>query len=117
MNGDLIQAIDARRRLRTRATWKVVAGSLGAAAAFLLFRYLYWKEGFRGGPEALVFALPGALALAGVLELVSGTPLSEWSRRWDSLKGWQRGLLGAGIWLLALAAFVVGVVFWLEHQE
>jgi hypothetical protein len=51
------------------------------------------------------WALPGAIALTGLLELVSGVPFSEWSQRWDSLAGWQRGVLG----VLIVAAALVGI--------
>jgi len=52
------------------------------------------------------WALPGAIALTGLLELVSGVPFSEWAQRWDSLAGWQRGVLGVLIVAAALAAIL-----------
>jgi hypothetical protein len=35
------------------------------------------------------FALPGAYALSGVIEFVTGVSFLEFARRWDELKGWQ----------------------------
>lgn len=52
--------------------------------------------------EAL--ALPGALALAGAMQAVTGVRFSEWSSRWNSLAGWQRGVIGG---VTAIFAFVL----------
>ena len=52
------------------------------------------------------WALPGAIALTGLLELASGVPFSEWAQRWDSLAGWQRGVLG----VLIVGAALVGIL-------
>jgi len=46
--------------------------------------------------------LPGAYALAGLVEFATGIPFIELARRWDSLKGWQRGVFGAFIVIVAL---------------
>lgn len=54
------------------------------------------------------WALPGAVALAGLVQLVSGVPFSELSRRWDELAGWQRGVLGTLIFILA-SALILGI--------
>jgi len=57
--------------------------------------------------------IPGGIALAGALQLVTGIPFTEFSSRWDSLAGWQRGVFGVAILLVAstiiflIAAFYV----------
>jgi hypothetical protein len=57
--------------------------------------------------------LPLLPLLVGLVELVSGRHFDELSRRWDELRGWQRGLLGlvivglATVVIVTLAGFVV----------
>jgi hypothetical protein len=41
-------------------------------------------------------------------EFVTGVPFSELSERWDRLKGWQRGVLGAFIVLIGGSLLVLG---------
>lgn len=55
------------------------------------------------------FALPGAYALAGLIELVTGVSFVEFARRWDELQGWQRGIFGTFIVLVG-GAIVVGII-------
>jgi len=50
------------------------------------------------------FAIPGAMALVGLIQLVGGVPFGELAAKWDSLAGWQRGILGT---LLVLVAGIV----------
>jgi len=52
------------------------------------------------------WGVPGAFALAGFVQLVSGVPFPELSRQWNALQGWQRGIFGTLILVLA-----VGLVF------
>jgi len=47
------------------------------------------------------FAIPGAFSLIGLIQLVSGVPFNELATSWDNLAGWQRGILGIIIILLA----------------
>ena len=56
------------------------------------------------------WGIPGAFALVGLLQLVSGVPFSELSTRWDSLAGWQRGFLGVAIVVGSLVP-IFGIVF------
>ncbi|EDY18556.1 hypothetical protein CfE428DRAFT_3941 [Chthoniobacter flavus Ellin428] len=48
------------------------------------------------------FALPGAYALSGLIEFLTGVSFLEFARRWDELKGWQRGIFGTFIVIIAL---------------
>ena len=52
--------------------------------------------------------LPGAYALAGLVEFITGIPFFELARRWDSLKGWQRGVFGTAIVVMALF-LIIGI--------
>jgi hypothetical protein len=63
--------------------------------------------------------LPGAYALAGLVQFITGVPFFELARRWDSLKGWQRGVFGTFIVLVggALVAGIIGSIgYWASHQ-
>jgi hypothetical protein len=57
--------------------------------------------------------LPLLPLLIGLVELVSGRHFDELARRWDDLRGWQRGVLGlvivalATVVIVTLAGFVV----------
>jgi len=53
---------------------------------------------------------PGVLALIGLVELTSGIPISRISKAWDSLRGWQRGVIGTLI-LIAFAALLFAGMF------
>lgn len=52
-------------------------------------------------------AIPGALALLGVVEIITGIPYHQLARRWDSLRGWQRGVYGTFIVLIATAVIIM----------
>ncbi len=49
------------------------------------------------------WGIPGAVALIGLVQVVSGVPFAELSAKWDSLHGWQRGVLGTLIFAVACA--------------
>lgn len=56
------------------------------------------------------FAIPGAAALVGLIQVVSGVPFGELAIRWESLAGWQRGVLGLIIVLLATGIIFIGMI-------
>jgi hypothetical protein len=37
--------------------------------------------------------VPGAFALVGLIETVTGLPFTRVSEAWDGLAGWQRGFM------------------------
>jgi hypothetical protein len=55
------------------------------------------------------WGVPGAFALAGLVQLVSGVPFSELSSKWNALQGWQRGVLGTLIFVCALGLIFGGL--------
>ncbi len=55
--------------------------------------------------------IPGAIALVGLVQLVSGVPFGKLATQWDSLKGWQRGILGTAI---VIGAFLILAVIMLS---
>jgi len=81
-------------------------GGLGAVAVVWFGQHL----GESGGKLiGLGWAVPAAIALVGLVQLVSGVPFTELSRRWDSLAGWQRGVLGTLIFILACGVIFLGI--------
>jgi hypothetical protein len=93
--------------IRKKARLKAIGGSIAIA---LLIAWLMQQQGLgeqRGGMLYGIFYLiaigtPGAYALVGILELITGTPFTQLSARWDSLKWWQRGVLGTVVIMIAL---------------
>ena len=55
-------------------------------------------------------ALPGAVALMGLLEIITGAPFRNISGKWDNLKGWQRGILGISVAILTFIILGYGIV-------
>ncbi len=98
--------------IRTRGLVKLAIGAAAFAAAF----WYVMRHGAEpiGGPRTSHFAAiavgaTGALALVGLLEVCTGVSFTQFAKRWDGLAGWQRGVYGALIVVLALAA--VGGIF------
>lgn len=66
--------------------------------------------GFQLTPFGMVpLALPGAYALSGLVEFVTGVSFFELAAQWDQLEGWQRGILGTFIVLGMGAVIICGV--------
>jgi len=86
------------------------AGTLVVAAVL----WFLAKKGYQPNPITMMMAaIPGAYALLGIIEAITGIPYGQLARRWDNLKGWQRGVYGTGIVLVAMIfifLIMVGVV-------
>ena len=82
----------------------MIGVGLALAAVWLALMELVMVEQNRAvmGPG---LGLPLLPLLVGLVELVSGRHFDDLSRRWDELRGWQRGLLGLVI--VALATVVI----------
>lgn len=83
-----------------------VAGAVTVACVYLA-RYLAtqgWQLAGYG------WGVPGAFALVGLVQTVSGVPFSELAGRWDDLQGWQRGILGTLIVLVAVSIIIGGLL-------
>ena len=57
-----------------------------------------------------VLAIPGGFALAGALQTITGVRFSTLSANWNSLAGWQRGVIGLFISALCFALAIVFMV-------
>jgi hypothetical protein len=96
--------------VRKRGARRFALWLLAFAVAMVVPVYVLPRLGLQLTPLAMIpFALPGAFALQGLIELITGVPFLELARRWDELKGWQRGVLGTIIVLVALVVIVGGV--------
>jgi hypothetical protein len=84
--------------IRRRGLIKVTIGIPVGVAWFLIQQHLeHWSEWLK----FIVPGFPGVLALIGTVELVGGLPISDLAKRWDTLRWWQRGILG----MIVIAAF------------
>lgn len=97
--------------VRARGLLKVA----GSGCIFAVIFATALKNGLgdpsHGGPFKLVaMDVPGAFALAGLIELVSGVEFQRTSSAWDDLAGWQRGMLGILVVVLAFVVMMAGVV-------
>lgn len=64
-----------------------------------------------GGPFGLLLmVVPGGFALAGLMQSITGVPFADLSNRWNSLKGWQRGLIGFGAFAFCMLLLFGGLV-------
>ena len=76
---------------RMQGVKKIAIGALVMVAAIGAFVLLKMNNMTVYGAA---WGIPGAIILVGLLEVVGGVPFIEISSKWDSLKGWQRGILG-----------------------
>jgi|SRR5581483_3976774 hypothetical protein len=86
----------------------LIAASLAVIAVLLAFHYYpitIWV--------AAIYAL--AALILGLLVVITGQSVRGLSAKWMALAGWQRGVLGAVVVVLVLAAiFYVVVPIWLR---
>lgn len=108
---DFKDTVVRKRGARRLALWLLVFLPVMAVPVWGLPRL-----GFQVTPLAIIpFALPGAFALQGLVELITGVPFLELARCWDELKGWQRGVLGTLIVLVSLVFIIGGMGLIVSH--
>lgn len=93
--------------VRLAGLLKIIAGSaLFALGFWVILNYGDELGGTYKGPvwPAIAAGAPGAIALVGIIELVSGVRFTTIARSWDSMPEWKRWTLGGLIVLLAIAA-------------
>jgi len=96
--------------IRRRGAIKLFTGIVGAVLIWLVI-YFVRLQGFVPLSFTMIpLAVPGAHALVGLLEVITGIPFLEIATRWDQLAGWQRGVLGLLVVVLALAVVGAGMV-------
>jgi hypothetical protein len=99
------------REVRLRGLKLIGIGLVFGAVWFALMEFVMVERNRQVMGPGL--GLPLLPLLVGLVELVWGRHFDELSRRWDELRGWQRGLLGlvivamATVVIVTLAGFVV----------
>ena len=99
------------RQVRRRGIKLIGIGLVFGALWFAMMEFLMVERHRQVMGPGL--GLPLLPLLIGLVELASGRHFDELSRRWDQLRGWQRGLLGlvivalATVVILTLAGFAV----------
>lgn len=89
---------------------KLTSGALMCLLVFLFIYSLNLEEVLIVKQTIIYLAIPGACTLIGLLEIISGVPFVEISNKWDSISGWQRGVLGIFIVVAFFLLFMLGVV-------
>ena len=100
---------------RSRGATKLLIGSLGMVVVWLLVHFVRSKGFVPSSLVAMIpLAIPGVYALIGLLEIIAGVPFIEIAATWESLAGWQRGLLGLFIVVCAFAAAIAAMVLFAQ---
>ena len=90
--------------IRQKAVIKILGGGLIFACVLYGVMVHGLGKATGGGIVLIATAIPCVPFLIGVTEFLFGVPISQVSGKWDSLQGWQRGVLGI---LVVLAAFAI----------
>ena len=87
---------------RKRALKKVAIGILGCVGIAALLIAIAFAGYMPGNPFMLIPAgIPFVYLCIGIVELLTGRPFQQLADAWMSLKGWQRGVIGTLIVLVA----------------
>jgi hypothetical protein len=96
--------------IRRKGFFRFLMGFGVFAVGLTIPMYVLPYLGHQLTPMGMIpLAIPGAYALAGLLEVITGVSFLECARRWDELKGWQRGVFGTTIVIVAIFVIVVVV--------
>jgi hypothetical protein len=94
---------------RKRALKKVTIGILGCLGMAVLFIGIAFAGYMPGNPFMLIpAAIPFVYFCVGIVELLTGRPYQQLAEAWMALRGWQRGVIGTLIVLVA--GFLIIVV-------
>lgn len=86
---------------------------LGGALIFAVILAYFMQHGLKVGANPLKIigpAVPGAVALVGLVELCTGMHVTEVASKWNALAGWQRGILGTLVVAVAFVLMLLGVM-------
>jgi hypothetical protein len=90
---------DPRDAALGKLPWSAPLAAAALFAVYALSRWGRFGAGFKlVGPLVAVLLVPGLVHLT---EIVTNVRFRELSARWDQLAGWQRGVLGTGIVVVA----------------
>jgi len=95
--------------IRKKGLGKMVTGFLALIGASYFVFWLQTK-GYSPNSFAMIgLGAPAAIGLVGLLEVLMNRPFSEMEQWWNGLRGWQRGLLGMLVVILAIALLFGGI--------
>ena len=101
---------------RKRALKKITIGILGCLGMAGLFIAIAFAGYMPGNPFMLIpAAIPFVYFCVGTIELLTDRPYQQLADAWMALKGWQRGVIGTFIVLVAgflIMVVVTAVVLW-----
>lgn len=97
--------------VRTSGLLKVIGSGVLVAIIFSTVLNNGLGNPAHGGPFKLVaMGIPGAFALVGLIELLTGIEFTRIAEKWDALQGWQRGVLGVLVAVFSFILMMAGVV-------
>lgn len=96
--------------VRSKGATKAAIGILGFAIISAIVYFIRIKGYMPTSLAMIPLAVPGAYSLMGVLEIITGVPFLEIAQKWDNLAGWQRGILGLLIVLVAIFVMITAMV-------
>lgn len=89
--------------IRKRGIKKLI---VGAIAGLIVGYFVYWLQLQGYSPKGyalIVLGAPVAWGFVGLLEVLMNRPFSEMEEWWNSLKGWQKGVIGLVVTAIAFA--------------
>jgi len=93
------ETVDPRDSALGKMLWSAPLAALTLLAVYALSQWGKFDVGFKlAGPFIAIFLVP---FLVHGTEVITNTRFWDLSDRWDELAGWQRGILGIGLVLLA----------------
>ena len=95
--------------IRKKGLVKMATGFLALIGAGY---FVYWlqTQGYSPNGFAMIgLGAPAAIGLVGLLEVLMNRPFSEMEDWWNGLRGWQRGVLGMLVVILAFVLMIAGV--------
>ena len=108
-----VSEVPPRRSVRSKGFLRFVIGLGAFAVGLTIPMFVLPYFGLQLTPMGMIpFALPGAYALSGLVELITGVSFLDLARHWDDLQGWQRGILGTFIVLVggSLVVFLIALI-------
>ena len=94
--------------IRMMGAVKAVGGLLGSFILYAVLSSIFSAQNLHTF-SMIAIATPAAYGLAGLLEFVTGMPFFQIASKWDELAGWQRGILGLVIVVLAFVLIILGM--------
>ena len=112
----MFNRVDMELSTRQKGILKLLIGSLAGIAAGYILHILEESGTTINMFYLAAIAAPAAWGLGGLLEFILNRPFSEMETWWNSLKGWQRGILGIIVVILFFALMIssVGIAGYFE---